>query len=119
MVLGYSSGKGVHRHLIGGVLRTDKRESFCVIYYSMLGDLLQNMGGYGRLLNALNFELPNDMSLICGSVFTNPCQPSSFSGFELHHSIKICRAQTPRTFGYKDSLKHKSIQHCSPKRAVY
>ena len=113
MVLGYSSGKDAHRQLIGGVLRTGKRESHCVNYYSMLGDLSQNMGDYGRILNVLNCELPNNMSLTCGSVFTNLCRQPSFSGFERHHCTKICRAPIPRTFGYKDSLKHRLIQHYS------
>ena len=95
MVLGYSSGKDAHRQLIGGVLRTGKRESHCVNYYSMLGDLSQNMGDYGRILNVLNCVLPNNMSWTCGSVFTNLCRQPSFNGFERHHCTKIDSALLP------------------------
>ena len=115
-MLGYFSGKRFHRHLIGEVLQTDKQELRCVICYSMLGDLSQNMGDYDPPLNVLNSELLNDTLSTCGSVSTNLYLPPSYNGSEPHHSTKTCRAPILRTYGYKDSPRHKSTQHCSPKK---
>ena len=52
------------------------------------------------------------MSSTCGSVSTNPYRPHSCNGSEPRQFIKICHVQIPPMFVFKDSLKHKSTQHC-------
>ena len=113
MVHGYFFGKGPPPPLIGGVLLTGTRVLHCVTYYSMLDDLLQNMGDCDPPLNVSNFDLLNDMSLTCGSVFTNLCLPPCFNGFEPHRFTTTCRVPILRTSGSKDFRKRRLTQHSS------